>query len=336
MKPVSSPPIEEAPLIKLYPTTFAKEFTNIFSYADCDVDELKKFIHGRKLIMDGYKRPDKKSVLIRRLNLADKEPQHFPFFDLPPELRNPIYTDLLTFTGRVNKERYYLQILYTCRQAASEARNILYIVNNLTLKIPRKMNFTLPGYLHNLVHLTVYANYVMDPNSWIPTTQRTDIRLHKTLLQMCRALEGRHSLESLTIHIDEDRIGDARALFNVCRPVAALGPLASFNIVHDALGAVQVESARRDVMARALLWFNDVVCSARAEALNVLLMEAEEGSRMAREMGLPETFTGRTLVWDKELRERVRKLGKVVVNEAGKVWMEAADVILKRFCFTSR
>lgn len=57
----------------------------------------------------------------------------FRFFALPPELRNLVYENLLLFEG--NSLKCQPQILATCKRVHSEATNILYGMNTITINI---------------------------------------------------------------------------------------------------------------------------------------------------------------------------------------------------------
>ncbi|GAB7362176.1 hypothetical protein MBLNU230_g2202t1 [Neophaeotheca triangularis] len=291
-KPDATAGRTEGQPIELYPTKPLNTHPfKPFDYADCEIDELKKFVHDRKLTMDGYKRPDKKSVLVRRLIQADKQPAPFPFFRLPPELRNSIYENVLTFTGgnKREKPRCHPQILYTCKQAAEEAAQILYHENDMTIKIPRrpKANLAFPPCLHYLNHLTVYSNYEMDPSPWSHEPISTAKRLENFLKKLSKHLAEAHVLKSLTIHVDEDRLGNGDALKLAVVPVRALGSIATFKLIHDALPAEAVEYARKEVVAfaRSVIPSHCSASGARTIALRKLLKEVTGEGSVSRFVG---------------------------------------------------
>lgn len=81
----------------------------------------------------------------RQLSALEKPKQSFRFLDLPPELRNRVYTYAFTIQtedGEVDlanrstigkRGGSHLHILQTCRQIHEEAQCIFYAINNLSI-----------------------------------------------------------------------------------------------------------------------------------------------------------------------------------------------------------
>lgn len=97
------------------------------NYQACGVSELQAFISART-----GKDPatdEAKQYYVQTLRILDEQAR-FRFFDLAPELRNLIYRKLLGWDddNPGGKSLCYPQILATCKQAHSEAKDLVYTV----------------------------------------------------------------------------------------------------------------------------------------------------------------------------------------------------------------
>ncbi|KAM3419807.1 hypothetical protein BST61_g3138 [Cercospora zeina] len=101
-------------------------------YNRCKKVELVKFAADRGVQVNskGQNGPTRNEH-IAALVKADKNPT-FRFSDLPPELRNVIYADLLTLKSSFS---CFPQILRTCRQINQEATSLLYGLNYVDIVI---------------------------------------------------------------------------------------------------------------------------------------------------------------------------------------------------------
>lgn len=123
-----------------------KEFG--LDYASCSLGELQTFVKARRIDANPSKCRDKASC-ISILKQADSDAS-FRFLNLPGEMRNRIYCELLlfvddTFTGYEHKTRTiqrkapecHPQILATCSAIRNEASSILYGLNEANVEIRR-------------------------------------------------------------------------------------------------------------------------------------------------------------------------------------------------------
>lgn len=116
------------------------------NYDQCHPKELKKFIQERALEDPLPAGLTLKTAYIRILIRADRE-RSFRFLDLPPEMRNLIYYDLLIlrpqqqFWDSRGEQFCHPQILATSQEVRKEALGVLYGENTVTC------NFSMfPGY----------------------------------------------------------------------------------------------------------------------------------------------------------------------------------------------
>lgn len=75
---------------------------------------------------------------IKLLDAADRAPPAFRFMDLPPESRNMVYSQLLTFSTKKNDRSHlarhcYPKILRTCRSINHEASDLPYANNTFQI-----------------------------------------------------------------------------------------------------------------------------------------------------------------------------------------------------------
>ena len=104
-------------------------------YAQYSLHDLNCIIRNRKLVPP---RIDEQNANIEVLQEADRSVR-FPFFDLPPDLRNMIYRELLSLRrdgfSPDKKQHCWPEILATCRQANDEASDLLYSENRIFVHI---------------------------------------------------------------------------------------------------------------------------------------------------------------------------------------------------------
>lgn len=88
--------------------------------------------------------PVSKMLLVFTLKKARRRDRTFRFLDLPAEMRNIVYTELLTF--RPKAERIcWPAILTTCRQVRDEAQDLIYAVNTFDLTLAVKSTSYMMG-----------------------------------------------------------------------------------------------------------------------------------------------------------------------------------------------
>jgi len=188
--------------------------------------ELARFAANRGLnVTSTAKKPrngPSQTDYVRALKQADND-FAFRFLDLPPEMRNMIYRELLVF-----KESWYChpQILATCRQVNEEATSILYADNLIKIKIYADGVFThgkrcgdyspgypyrsldppairdfrqlaWPAYLHRVQHLRIAVVEL----TW---NRKRMASISNSVASVCSTLASDHSLRSL--HVDIQRL----------------------------------------------------------------------------------------------------------------------------------
>ena len=113
-------------------TTSATTTEYAMNYDHYELDDLKRFVSGRRLEVDMMGRPSTRRSYTRALRKADRRQKTFRFFDLPAELRNVIYAELLILRpSSRNQDRGYCwpNLLASCHQIFQEASGILYTDN---------------------------------------------------------------------------------------------------------------------------------------------------------------------------------------------------------------
>lgn len=125
-------------------------------YSKFSTDELRTFIQGRNIRSSGKNR----ERMIHDLSEADRNAT-FRFFDLPPELRNAVYQELLSppkaDDGRVHR---YAALLAACHQIHDEAHGVLNDVAHaeIALRVCRRQPRTLLDSVVPRYGLDIYLN----------------------------------------------------------------------------------------------------------------------------------------------------------------------------------
>ncbi|KAK5124508.1 hypothetical protein LTR85_001725 [Meristemomyces frigidus] len=113
--------------IKLVTARFALD------YAACTLDELRKFARDRNLRTSSELTSNSRA-LVSLLHLVD-EHTSFRFEDLPPELRNLVYSELLTLRNKSGRGFCFPEVLRASKKTCAEASAILYEDNQLPISI---------------------------------------------------------------------------------------------------------------------------------------------------------------------------------------------------------
>ena len=125
------------------------------AYAKCSDTELSKFVQDRALDIAWTNR----KAAIRSLREAGQGAR-FHFLNLPAEMRNMVYVELLTLykKGGTSHRKYCegVAILATCKQVYDEAHGVLYVDHQVLLRIVanrdinRSVWHTYPEYAVNI------------------------------------------------------------------------------------------------------------------------------------------------------------------------------------------
>jgi len=130
---------------------------NEIIYDLCTAKELKSFVNERGLSDPFPAGLTLKWYYLPVLEQADRA-RSFRFMDLPLEMREIIYTDLLTVPGEVCMHHKFCfpQILRTCKQVRDEATKVLYSVNIIDCTFAAACcsshHFAKTVYLHRDLH----------------------------------------------------------------------------------------------------------------------------------------------------------------------------------------
>lgn len=167
--------------------------TDPLDYDSCTAKELEGFIIAR-----GLKNPypaglTLKYFYIRILEKADRESQPFRFLDLPPEMRNMVYVDLLTLPEHTCGTHCicFPQILRTCRQVYKEAGDILYAENRIMCAFGAAYIDEHIYASSVLVHMNHYEDHEADVYGSIPSGMKRfpDFLRRVQNLTICVSLE---------------------------------------------------------------------------------------------------------------------------------------------------
>lgn len=152
----------------------------IFRYGHYSSEELEGFVKARSVVVPLGEAGSRTKIWKTRLVLAlDRADRHasFRFLDLPAEMRNWVYGDLLVFSD--SKKYCYPQVLATTHQVNKEASGILYGENRFQVSIVADPDDTFADNdcdyynswrFHVPFRISVYGNL-----SLIQQPERTDI-----------------------------------------------------------------------------------------------------------------------------------------------------------------
>lgn len=226
-------------------------------YKKCNKQELAKFANDRQLIVCGKTSagPTKRNY-INALWEADKNVA-FRFVDMPPEMSNAVYEELLTL-----KDSYtcHPQILAASTQTRGEGTSLLYCNNLIEIKISDEirvhgvrcgryehpkgydvMVLDWPEFLRRVKWLKV--DFV--PRKY-PGPARHQVlycrNLQKVLYSLCSFLKLDHKLASFEIDLQLLMISQATGTDDFLYPLQMLGRLPRLAIV--GLDDVKVQSIR--------------------------------------------------------------------------------------------
>ncbi|CZT14702.1 uncharacterized protein RCC_12200 [Ramularia collo-cygni] len=99
-------------------------------YDTCKSEDLKAFVQQRGLVDPFPPGLTLKSTYIRILDAADRA-YRFRFLDLPPEMRNLVYDELLLLRPYGEFNGCHTSILSTCREIYDDASAIIFAINDL-------------------------------------------------------------------------------------------------------------------------------------------------------------------------------------------------------------
>jgi hypothetical protein len=103
-------------------------------YSSCTIEELRQFCLDR--LGSAPVRDASKEDIIHHLHQADKEAQFPRFTELPAELRNRVYQELLMVErSRYKRDHLWPQILSVSKQLYAEAEDVLYADNEFEIFI---------------------------------------------------------------------------------------------------------------------------------------------------------------------------------------------------------
>lgn len=241
-------------------------------YQLCTARELKGFVDARGL-QDLYPAGTTlKPLYIRALQDADRKAT-FRFLDLPAEMRNLVYAELLTFDVETcpHRRMCYAQILRTCKAAYVEAKEILYdnvvdvrfsaqvkpiehaggndrletgaLVHNTLVTQRGKTDFgrllnctaIYPDFLKRITQLKLSRSLTDDPsaNRLPEFAHRGLAYLHSCLVTLTSFLMDQHCLHSVQVDITKLGRLEDEELIATLRPLRRLRNVSSMRITGD-------------------------------------------------------------------------------------------------------
>ena len=221
------------------------------AYARCTDAEMRTFIQDRNLDITWTTRIG----AIRSLRKADHDAT-FTFLDLPPEMRNMIYVQLLTLRekGTTPLRKYcWPEILSTCQQVYDEAHKILSVNQEVTVSLVLNRRYNGPPYLDHDhgVHASVNGCILHDPVDsleWpkflrnltslklliilaLPCAMDSRAQIHSRTERLNRALYGlyhllvggNNNINNLDVHIAQNLSIDTNRISDMLSPLCAIG-----------------------------------------------------------------------------------------------------------------
>ena len=142
-------------------------------YRTCTIEELQAFIRTRGIQHSGQAKT--RTAIIKFLERADEDAT-FRFQDMPPEMRNQVYNELLVLPEagppeysplgepvRTRSQGCHPQIISTCRGIRDEASSILYGANVTDIRINRVMSTISNNYAsHQLTILRLPPTFIYE------------------------------------------------------------------------------------------------------------------------------------------------------------------------------
>ncbi|CZT15180.1 uncharacterized protein RCC_01065 [Ramularia collo-cygni] len=247
----------------------------------CSPRELKRMILDRGLVDPYPSGTTMKYTYVRTLTKADRSPLTFRLLDLPAEMRNLIYIELLTFPAdRCREHRFcFPQILRTCRQVHKEAEELLYTENTISCDFKTRYtkleSYVYPetsAFIHNkeLNHYDCFFNfqYGSDLQLTDPSDGSGNRILRKFLLRLASALMDQNKMESLCITISDDVQSEERpGTADILHPMRRLRNIPKVSI-RGKVGATTALQIVTDIKGDSPT-FNTV------KQLQLILLEAE-------------------------------------------------------------
>ncbi|KAI7306260.1 hypothetical protein KC315_g14316 [Hortaea werneckii] len=126
------------------------------NYYSFKVAELRRLIRAKGGKCRSSERKSTCLILLRRLD----ENATFEFMDLPPEMRNPVYRELLNWSDESSMYRCFPKILQASKQIRSEAESILYGDK------PYHVHLRLTSQAHPLSRGKPWASLTVEDGKW--------------------------------------------------------------------------------------------------------------------------------------------------------------------------
>lgn len=198
-------------------------------YFKCQTRELAALCSSRGLEMSSIHRNDRRGYL-NALKNADAHPAPFRFLDLPPEIRNMVYRNLLIFKNRF---ACHPQILATSKQVNKEAKTILYGDNTVDIKLWEDgwyihgSLFTgdWPEYLRNVRLLRIAYGTQLLEHAFAHGHERMHKNLRRVFMyRLCEFLMKGHKLRSIWMNFSRGYPRKFDTLFD-WYALRMLGPL---------------------------------------------------------------------------------------------------------------
>ncbi|EME42437.1 hypothetical protein DOTSEDRAFT_73308 [Dothistroma septosporum NZE10] len=200
-------------------------------YSKCKRAELDSF-HRQRLHNDVPKGVNKHN-LIQILRRQDQEPGRFRFLDLPAEMRNIVYRELLVLPQPDSPRRVstcQLAIIRTCRQIRSEAHGILYGENKPEIclaahdyssryNVQLRRHFSIPLFSKRSTDRVAYGGFTLFSGTTKSLALEHLPRFHSVIVRIDIGDEIRPGLDSR--HAPELLVAVNQLLYCLCTLLAA-------------------------------------------------------------------------------------------------------------------